>query len=656
MWLRRAAVSLLGMVLVGGWPAAITPAAAAPASVTVEITSVSVTGNLPTDEVEVHGRVSNPTGAPVYGLWMALWRSRDPIDSLQTLRQVTGVAPPAGVILPDGADAYRTITEQTQAFPAGAEADFMLRAPLSALGFDTTGAAYLVGARALGTTTGAGNRGNLGEGRTVIALPGDQPVPITRVVELAAPPTKLTDNTFLNEDLLGQLKGRLNTLLNAAATPGNSWLVDPALLDELTDMADGYQVHSGSGLTAGTGSQAAADWLRRFNQLDRHNGARSLFANPDITGALAARDDRVLTRALTADSAVPLVDDLPLVVLPTGGSYSTELGSYLADAPVTAVLATNVADSGAWQSLDGVQLLAASTDLGSSDSTTLQRRQYLEAATVITGAAGQLRLLREPADLAADTTMTTAWMVPRPLSSLLATAPSTTEAELIPAAPPVLDAGYFDRLGHLDQYFAAYGELVPESTLTSEADAALTRAAAAAWIGDEAGGHRLVDAIEDLVGPRTLAKAVSFSASPRFVMSSRSNEFPVTLTNNLDEIIEVKVVFTSESPQRLTVPPSALVQIAPGQSETVNIRPEANGNGIVRAWAHAVTESGSRVTPDTPITIEITDLGFIGWVLVVASAAVLALSTALRIRQVRRKNAAAAPPQAAAADTEVLDG
>ena len=257
------------------------------------------------------------------------------------------------------------------------------------------------------------------------------------------------------------------------------------------------------------------------------------------------------------------------------------------------------------------------------------------------GARGQLRLIRDTSDLAADAAATSTWMVPRGLSDLLQQVGTGADAELLPASVPILDKEQFMRIDDLERDFAAYGQLVPESTLTNEAAAVLTRTASSAWVGDRTGYDDLVDAVDDLVGPETLAKAVTVDASPRFVMSSRTNQFPVTLTNNLDEPIRLKVVVDTDNPQRVRVPDTSVITIAPDQSETVNVRPEASGNAVVRAQAYAATDSGRRVTRATTITIEVTDLGFIGWLIVLGSGGVLVLATTLRILQVRRKNSTA---------------
>lgn len=122
-------------------------------------------------------------------------------------------------------------------------------------------------------------------------------------------------------------------------------------------------------------------------------------------------------------------------------------------------------------------------------------------------------------------------------------------------------------------------------------------------------------------------------------MSARRNEFPLTVTNNLSETIRVKVRVVPDNALRLTIPDSDVINVGPGQSQTVNVRPEAQSNGLVPARAYVATEQGNRVTPDTRVTIEVTELGMIGWVIVVASGVVLVAATALRVRQVRRRSA-----------------
>lgn len=635
--LRRAvALAAAAFVILASltWSA---PTAAAVPQVTVEITGVEVTGAKPSDRVTVTGRVSNPTGSQVYGLTMAMWRSRDPIGDLPALRQVTGPATPPGVILPGGEGqegAYVPVTAQNVAFAPGATAEFTVHATLADLGFDTVGKAYLVGARAIGTATGSTGYGKVGQDQTVITLP-DQPVPVTRLVVLSATPTKLTSDLFGSEELKAELTGRLDELLTAAEQPGMSWLIDPALLDEVTDMANGYLVRNGDELQPGTGRRVAGEWLQRFRRLDPEAGAHGLFGNPDLAGAAAAGDPEVLVRARTATSQVTELRELPMLVWATGGVYTEEVDTFLGgDAPL---IATNPLASGARQVAPTGRTVLASAVTLPTDPHDFTATQLALAETLLAGAAGQLRVLREPSDLAADRATTTDWQEPRRLDELLAgtdARPGSFDAEVVPAT---LDAGWFKSVADLERAVTAYRQLAPDSAIPDEAAALLTRAVSQAWIGQDAAHTALLRAMDELIGHQALQNAVRLDASPRFVMSARTSQFPLTVTNNLSEPVRVKVRVDTDNPQRLRIPDSEVVTIDAGQSQSITIRPEATANGVAIAQAWVATEDGRRVTPSVQITIEMTELGFVGWVIVIASGAVVLGATALRIWQVRRK-------------------
>lgn len=618
-------------------------AAAATPQVTVEITGVTATGSRPSDRVTVTGRVSNPTGAQVYGLVMAMWRSRDPIDDLAALRQVTASTPSGVILSGTQKGSYAQITAQNVAFVPGAVAEFTVQATLDDLGFDEAGKAYLVGARAVGTAVGSDDIGKVGQGQTVLAIPG-KPVPVTRLVVFGATPTKLADGVFRNENLIAELTGRLDGLLTAAAEPGMSWLIDPALFDEVTDLADGYQVRSGDDLVPGTGQRVASAWLTRFRRLDPAAGARSLFGDPDLTGAAAAGDPEVLARARAADEQVVALSGLRQLVWPTGGVYTDALDAYLDDD--LPILAGNAVDAGALQASGTGRTVLTATTLP-ADPTDFAARQLSLAQTVLAGRTGQLRLLREPADLIADAATTTDWQQPRPLGELLEGKPRT--GSFAAAEPATLGPADFEAVAGLEQAVAAYRQLAPDSVIPDEAAGLLTRAVSQAWIGQDEAHAALLKDVDQLFGPAALKSAVELDASARFVMAGRTSQFPLTVTNNLAEPIQVKVRMDTDNPQRLRIPDSEVVTIAPGQNASILVHPEATANGVAIAHAWVATVSGRRVSPSIQITVEMTELGFIGWVIVIASGAVVLGATALRIWQVRRKAKRDATP---AADAE----
>ena len=119
-----------------------------------------------------------------------------------------------------------------------------------------------------------------------------------------------------------------------------------------------------------------------------------------------------------------------------------------------------------------------------------------------------------------------------------------------------------------------------------------------------------------------LAK-IELLAAASFVMGSSTNTFPATLTNGLDVPVTVGVRFTSDAPQRVRVPDLEPVVLPPGEPFTVNITPEADANGVALVEAQIVTRGGIPVGKPTTIEITATNFGSIGWLIIVASGAVV---------------------------------
>ena len=607
--------------------------------------SVQISGTRAKDTVALRVTLRNNGAIPAYGVLAYLWRSHDPIRDQGTLATVAAGGSTWGERL-RRPGSYLLVASSTTAFEPGATRSFTLSASLADLGFTATSAAYAVGVDVVANADQSSKADLAAQVRTFVPMPGKAKVPLTSIVLLSASPTKLFGNIFANEDLTAELTGRLNTLLQAAGS-GHSWLIDPALLDEVRDQADGYQVLDGSATKPGTGQQVAADWLARFQSLDRNDGGRVLFASPDSTGAEAAGAE-IVQWSTKATARVEGLDDLPLVAIPTGRVATASQLDFLSGTGAKAIIASNTASGAALQNGGGsTKVLAISPTVPSTaapdDTAAVQQRQLAFAETAVAGKSGQARLLTTASDLTQEAAGRPAWTTPRELGELLEADP-TTKANLSTSKPALLQASQFRAIDALEDDFSSYSQLVPESTFVDEPDAALLRAASSAWIADPQGGRAYIDALRRLIGRDAVSEAVRLDASGRFVMSARTNQFPITVTNDLSEPIKVRVEVTTTNPQRLSVPASDYITVGPGQSETVNIRPEASGNGLISATAHAVTSGGHRVGRDIQLTFEVTELGFVAWIIVGVSGIVLVATTILRIRQVRRREAGAAKP------------
>jgi hypothetical protein len=139
-----------------------------------------------------------------------------------------------------------------------------------------------------------------------------------RSVELVERPHQLLDGRFIDDELATLLtpEGRLGSLVYTPTVVQTRWFIDAALIDEVADMADGYELANGDD---GVGVEVATAWLAQL-RLATAGGIITpiAYGNPDLRLAkrLAPSElsfyqkygvQRVafhLGRAITADQAV----------------------------------------------------------------------------------------------------------------------------------------------------------------------------------------------------------------------------------------------------------------------------------------------------------------------------------------------------------------
>jgi hypothetical protein len=150
-----------------------------------------------------------------------------------------------------------------------------------------------------------------------ISLP-QSAVAAVRNIELIERPHQLLDGRFIDDELATLLtpEGRLGSLVYTPAVTQSRWFIDAALLDEVADMADGYELANEED---GVGVDIAAAWLTQLRIATAGASIAPItYGNPDL--ALAKRlapselafykkygADRVafhLGRAIAPDKAV----------------------------------------------------------------------------------------------------------------------------------------------------------------------------------------------------------------------------------------------------------------------------------------------------------------------------------------------------------------
>lgn len=132
---------------------------------------------------------------------------------------------------------------------------------------------------------------------------------------------------------------------------------------------------------------------------------------------------------------------------------------------------------------------------------------------------------------------------------------------------------------------------------------------------------------------------LSLTVSPSFVMGSRTNQFPATITNQTTLPVYVRVSLRSDNPQRIRVPNTDIVEVGSGESMTLLLEPQASANGVTTVRAQLQSPEGQRLGPTLAIEITATEFGRVGWILIIVSGAVVLGGTVWRIRAVRREQA-----------------
>ncbi|MFT3876368.1 MAG: DUF6049 family protein [Propioniciclava sp.] len=625
-----AAATVLGLVATTPLPAS-----AATTGATVTLTRADISGG----RLILSGTVTNSGTRPLTDVTATLWRSSSPLRSAAA---VTGAlteqtTTPGTAAVVDGAN-RDTVTVRGVALTPGDSRPFTVSGSLSALGLSSTDASFWVGVDVSGRQ-GPDAATHLAGDRTLVSRP-DATIPVASIAALSAPPRQLKQNLFADDSLAGEVAGgRLDALLTAAEA-GAGWLIDPSLVAELTDMADGYRVQTADGNTAGTGADAARAWLDRLAALPEPTGMAGLFGTPDL-GAAAALGDTDLAEATDrATKAVALPPLAPVAVLP-----QTDAASLRAARGRPVLTPAPGADAGAGAEhvvaeADGVRIgftTAAQPPALTSPvlrDTDLNRRNARTALARASG--GQITWLTSAEDVTADAAPLPTGFVRASLAEVFARpAQAWTPPERADQDGP-LDAERLIRVRQLADTLTLYGQASPQAGVGEVADAQQARAASGWWIGHRDQQDAWLDAIDRRLGFPG-GDLVSLTTTSRFSMTGATSEFPVTLTNHLPDPVEVRIEAVSDNPQRIRLLAPEPLTVAPGASSTAILQAEASGGGVVEASLRATTRDGRTLTPDVRVMVETTNFGTIGWVIVIVSGMTLVVTTAMRIRQVRAR-------------------
>jgi Family of unknown function (DUF6049) len=471
----------------------------------------------------------------------------------------------------------------------------------------------------------------------------------------------------------------LTALLKAAETPETSFAVDPALIRELQTMAGGYQVLDSEGTTsAGTGQTDASRWLEGFQRLQSsHDGYRLLYGSPDIAALVHDGQESVLSDAAHAGNLVESTRSLPLLVLPAGGAADAAIAKAAAALHPKAILLADTSAKGPAPLLAGpdqvpiIRFAAAANKGGPGPDphdTPVHLRQRLLAESWVEAATerddlsrGKVRIITTAAQAAGATPLEAPWLEQRTLSELLKSAPAAWQEKYhysSAAQEAELSKGQLGSLKKFDWSYDTYADLLVDATnVRAEGSAAVAQAASLRWRKRDTARRAFLGPQQAALNEILLDK-IQIRSSPRVQTVAREGvEFPITIRNTLVAdgsgpeagAVKVRLVFTSENRQRLSIKTIKAPQIRAEDSFTGNAEVTAKANGVVPVTAQLMTDSGRPIGRPFDIEVQVTQNGTTGWAIAIAAGIVLVGTTFLRIRQVAKERAKAASGEPAAA-------
>lgn len=655
--LRAFAGTLLaGVLLALGWAG--TPTAHAEDQlnpVQVELTAVTPSTLGPDDTLSVSGTITNTSDQAIGIPQVLLWRSEAPLRSRPDLDAAVASeqTSPVGSRVVEPGSFTEDLGEQ---FGAGATSTFTVSAPVSALGFDTEGAAYLVGVQMRGIYEGQNQ--TVGRARTLVPFGEADPVELTTAIELSSRPSLTADGIFADSHLETELApdGRLSALLAAASRKGVSVLIDPALLRQVRAMTGEYRVQTENGLANGTQQANAKAWLEDYEALDGDRW-RLPYAQPDLLALTTHEKPDLLKASAAAGKLDADTAKLPLAVVAADGEAdesSLMLAAtleprvfFLSDPQTPAPFGTSPL-APETTLINHVDAYLGGGPGPAQEDTTLQARQrLLSELFLVTDPASRVLLVDSAEAAGAIATLDAPWLTRIDLDETLPDEappwPGDLDADREPGeqtrAP--LSAEQIDKARKLAETYGVVADLQDDSkAIEAKAAAAIASAISAWWRGLEENSGRLVDAELTELREQLNGTSVRLSANPQVVMAGRDGQFPISVTNDLDMAVTVQVVFIADNPQRLQIPKITDVEVGAGQSVTLNAAPHASSNGTYAVEAQLRTTGGEDIGKAEDIVVQANNVGKAGWILVIGSGVILIGGTVLRIRQVRRGESA----------------
>lgn len=531
------------------------------------------------------------------------------------------------------------------------------------------------------------------------------PISLVWLWPLTQWPAREVDGVLLDSNTPDAISpgGRLDTLLQVGAKYPRlvSWILDPALLQTVADMTNGYEVRRNGELLIGGRVDEATRWLGtlRATLVDARDvaategplPARVLpYADVDAVAVTRAGMDADVVRSVT--QAEPLAAGLlgeptrgvvswaPFgrlnqtadAVLAAAGTDAFILGGYSYTTDEGQPARGKVAVVTPTGSVPGVLIEprlmnTLSLPQASADQALEVRQRFLAQTALLAQQLpeeGERTVVAGPRDVmwsgSADTltnllraTLRAPWLDGQTLTTLLEAEPATSSAPVSSlnragygkkARAAELPANYLARIERINTDLAAFTSIVDNPAGISDSySAAIMRAQSATWRSDIDTGDALVRSIgQQLHEQIGLVRVLSTGT---VTLSGDTGKVPVTIANDLDRAITVGVTLVGTPAARLSADAVTEIAIEPGKKTSVEIQARVIGGRELPVRVQLLTPEGADFGTPAGITVVSTAYArAASWVVAAAFGAILIFVVIGVIRRITTARASTASP------------
>lgn len=462
--------------------------------------------------------------------------------------------------------------------------------------------------------------------------------------------------------------------------PALTWAIDPALLDDVAQMADGYELADGR---PGAGQSAAAGWLARLRPLVAVGRVLALpYADVDVVALTRVGLDAEVSQSLRYGREVPVpavlgVEPIADLGWPARGLVTGAALENLITGPRTTVVLDETAlppeDGITPTPLEQVQTLAGPVDAAVADAglsrllaaepdpagSRLAEQRFLVETAMITAARpfdGQPVVAMPPRRWSADAdyqrgvlaaTRSVRWLEPAALTQVIEQARTQRSAGQAPERPAIAGASLvyppeaaaaelgerqLAAVSNLRTEVADFTAALSDDRLVLPLRQGIWRAESVALRSRPARSRELLARSRDRLGE--LRDRIRVASRGPFTLTSSAGTVPVTIANDLDQAVTVQVRIDGRNQARLTTVGTSMRTIPPGGRPTVDVLVETRGSGTIPVDVTLLASGGQRLGPPVQLTVRSTAYGRVAVGITGAAFGVLLL--AIGVRLVRR--------------------